>query len=101
MIPLELSIADNCEAREDEESEDERPQNTQRKRQARRSDDSDEEEEEDEEGDTAMGGDADGDSQEQLVKKLVRYALACEYQRIPIRRAGISEKGEIGQDSCF
>ena len=33
------------------------------------------------------------ESQEQVVKKLVRYALACEFQRLPIRRAGISEKG--------
>lgn len=40
--------------------------------------------------------DVDGDeadSQDQLVKKLVRYALACEYQRIPIKRANITEKG--------
>jgi hypothetical protein len=36
----------------------------------------------------------DGDeSQAQVVKKLVRYALACEFQRLPIKRAGISEKG--------
>ena len=33
------------------------------------------------------------ESQEQVVKKLVRYALACEFQRLPIRRSGISEKG--------
>lgn len=40
--------------------------------------------------------DVDGDeadSQEQVVKKLVRYALACEYQRMPIKRANITEKG--------
>ena len=36
---------------------------------------------------------SEADSQEQAVKKLVRYALACEYQRIPIKRANISEKG--------
>lgn len=36
----------------------------------------------------------DGDeNQGQIVKKLVRYALACEYQRQPIKRSGISEKG--------
>lgn len=35
-------------------------------------------------------GDADKD---QLIKKLVRYALACEYSRIPIKRDGIREKG--------
>ena len=40
--------------------------------------------------------DVDGDeadSQDQVVKKLVRYALACEYQRMPIKRANITEKG--------
>ncbi|KAK4548650.1 hypothetical protein LTR36_009561 [Oleoguttula mirabilis] len=47
--------------------------------------------------DTAFGGDdgihAHGDSSlDQMVKKLVRLALACEYQRRPIRRGDISEK---------
>jgi len=37
--------------------------------------------------------DANGeDSQDQLVKKLVRYALACEYSRQHIKRDGIREK---------
>lgn len=33
-----------------------------------------------------------------LVKKMVRFALACEYSRLPIRRADISTKvlGEQG-----
>jgi hypothetical protein len=35
----------------------------------------------------------DGESQDQLVKKLVRYALACEYSRQPIRREGIRDRG--------
>jgi hypothetical protein len=35
----------------------------------------------------------EADSQDQVVKKLVRYALACEYQRMPIKRANITEKG--------
>ena len=30
---------------------------------------------------------------EQMVKKLVRMALACEYSRQPIRRADIAAKG--------
>lgn len=37
----------------------------------------------------AHGGE---DSQDQLVKKLVRYALACEYSRQHIKRDGIREK---------
>jgi hypothetical protein len=43
-----------------------------------------------------VDADADADSQDQLVKKLVRYAMACEYQRMPIRRTGITEKGMSG-----
>jgi hypothetical protein len=34
-----------------------------------------------------------GETQDQVVKKMVRYALACEYQRLPIKRTGIAEKG--------
>lgn len=34
---------------------------------------------------------------EQLVKKLIRYAIACEYSRTPIRRDGIKERGKDAQ----
>ena len=65
---------------------------TQRRRRAPVSDDESEEDDAEEEApDEDMDGEAD--SQDQIVKKLVRYALACEYQRIPIKRIGISEKG--------
>lgn len=33
------------------------------------------------------------DETSQLIKNLVRYALACEYSRTPIRRDGIKDKG--------
>lgn len=46
----------------------------------------------DADADGGAAGDVDG-SIEQLVKKLVRYALACEFGRVPIRREGIREKG--------
>jgi hypothetical protein len=46
-----------------------------------------------------MDVDARPDAQDQTVKKMVRYALACEYQRIPVRRSGISEKG-ISPELC-
>jgi hypothetical protein len=73
---------------EEEESEEEMPQ-TQRQRRGPPSDDSDEEEE-----DNGEEMDVEGqEGEEQLVKKFVRYVLACEYQRIPIRRAAVSEKG--------
>ncbi|KOS17612.1 hypothetical protein ESCO_003287 [Escovopsis weberi] len=38
------------------------------------------------------GSDAAGPSDQQLAKKLIRYALACEYSRVPIRREGIKER---------
>lgn len=43
--------------------------------------------------------DLDGDDgHKQVVKKLVRYALACEFQRRTIRRADIAEKGTFAAD---
>lgn len=33
------------------------------------------------------------DAEEQLVKKLVRYVLSCEFSRTPIKRDGIKERG--------
>lgn len=38
-------------------------------------------------------GNSEENSKDQFVKKLVRYALACEYARLPIRRDGIKDKG--------
>lgn len=38
------------------------------------------------------GNEGDGSIETQLIKKLVRYALACEYSRAPIRRDGIRDK---------
>jgi hypothetical protein len=82
---------------EEEASEDEPPRSTQRPRQTQQDDseedEDDDENDDDESRDNIMEIGEEEDSQEQLVKKLVRYALACEYQRMPIRRAGISEKG--------
>jgi len=37
------------------------------------------------------------DETSQLIKNLVRYALACEYSRTPIRREGIKDKGTLRQ----
>ncbi|KAI2634670.1 MAGE-domain-containing protein [Hypomontagnella submonticulosa] len=66
-----------------------------RRRQSRRDIESDDSEAEasgeDQDGDVDMDR-AGGSTEDQLVKKLVRYALACEYARIPIRRDGIRDK---------
>lgn len=75
---------------ETEQSDDKMTQSTQRRPRTPLLDDSEDDDEE-------QGGDdmeVDGEeSQDLAVKKLVRYALACEYQRLPIKRTGISEKG--------
>ena len=39
------------------------------------------------------GEDVSGGLQDQMVKNLVRLALACEYTRQPLRRADITAKG--------
>ncbi|KAI4860968.1 MAGE-domain-containing protein [Hypoxylon rubiginosum] len=64
-----------------------------RRRQSRRNNESDDPDasEEDQDGDVSMERAGDG-TDDQLVKKLVRYALACEYARIPIKRDGIRDK---------
>ncbi|KAI1493949.1 MAGE family-domain-containing protein [Biscogniauxia mediterranea] len=60
-----------------------------RRRQSRRNNDSNDDSEpsDDDQDRPATDG-----TEDQLVKKLVRYALACEYARIPIKRDGIREK---------
>ncbi|TEY56589.1 hypothetical protein BOTCAL_0224g00060 [Botryotinia calthae] len=93
----------HVQIREDEESEDETPRNTQ---QRRRPDPESEEEEEDGDNDEddatgeGMGSDRE-ESLDQVVKKLVRYALACEFQRLPITRTGIKEKVLGAQSRSF
>jgi hypothetical protein len=69
-----------------------------RQRQSRRAPESDDasdpsENDDDQDIDMERPAGADGTSDDQLVKKLVRYALACEYARIPIKRDGIRDKG--------
>lgn len=64
-----------------------------RSRQSRRNNEPEESEasEGDQDGDVDMEREGDA-TEDQLVKKLVRYALACEYARIPIKRDGIRDK---------
>ncbi|KAK7740689.1 hypothetical protein SLS53_005157 [Cytospora paraplurivora] len=78
----------------DDEEEEQRPR--QRQRRAEPESDADEEEEEDED-DNEQVGSADG----QLVKKLVRYALACDFNRAAIRRDGIKERVLGDQGRAF
>jgi hypothetical protein len=47
----------------------------------------------DDDGDEHMEHTGQRDETSQLIKNLLRYALACEYSRTPIRRDGIKEKG--------
>ncbi|KAI1129302.1 MAGE protein [Nemania abortiva] len=80
--------------RREEEEEDNIRRNRRQPKPAPESDDgsdpSENEDEQDVDMDRAPG--ADNTSDDQLVKKLVRYALACEYARIPIKRDGIRDK---------
>lgn len=41
-----------------------------------------------------IDGEAAQSADDLLAKKLVRYAISCEYSRTPIRRDGIKEKGK-------
>ncbi|KAH6710647.1 MAGE family-domain-containing protein [Leptodontidium sp. MPI-SDFR-AT-0119] len=78
---------------QEESSEEEAPRQTQRGRKQAVESDDDESEEDAEPGDDTMEVDGDLDeSQDQVVKKMVRYALACEFQRKSIKRQDISDK---------
>lgn len=83
----------HCKVEEDDSEEEEPTQSTQRRRRAPAEDASEEDDVEEEAGDEMEADGDEADSQDQVVKKLVRYALACEYQRMPIKRANITEKG--------
>lgn len=77
----------------DDEDSDEEPRHP---RQRRNNDESAEEEEGSEHG----AVDAEASAEDQLAKKLVRYALACEFSRTPIRRDGIKERGTEIRWAC-
>lgn len=47
------------------------------------------------------GGSSDqvvSSADDELAKKLVRYAISCEYSRTAIRRDGIKERGLLGPE---
>ncbi|PNP75234.1 hypothetical protein FNYG_11377 [Fusarium nygamai] len=77
-------------AQDEESEEDVRP------RQRNRADSEDENEQE--ASDVEMDGDQHHaqSADDQLVKKLVRYVISCEYSRTAIRRDGIKERGNNG-----
>lgn len=79
---------------DDEEEQEQRPRQRQRRAEPD-SDDEDNEMEEDQPHDVAESPDS------QLVKKLVRYALACDFSRTSIRRDGIKEKVLGDQGRAF
>ncbi|KAI1434133.1 MAGE protein [Xylaria sp. CBS 124048] len=76
----------------DEEEEEDNPHNRRQSRRAPESDNESDPSENDDDQDVDMDASAGTDGDDQLVKKLVRYALACEYARIPIKRDGIKER---------
>ncbi|KAJ5672304.1 MAGE protein [Penicillium longicatenatum] len=80
-------------AADSEDSDASQPRQNTRRRQRSTSDSEDEEM-----SDASHNGARAPTSLDALVKKMVRFALACEYARLPIRRADISTKvlGEQG-----
>ncbi|KAJ3939571.1 uncharacterized protein N0V96_010354 [Colletotrichum fioriniae] len=54
-----------------------------------------------EEGSEHGAVDSEASAEDQLAKKLVRYALACEFSRTPIRRDGIKERVLGDQGRAF
>ncbi|KUI64918.1 Non-structural maintenance of chromosome element 3 [Cytospora mali] len=78
----------------DDEEEEQRPRQRQRHDEPDSYDDAEEEEEED---DNDQVDSVDG----LLIKKLVRYAMACDFNRVAIRRDGIKEKVLGDQGRAF
>lgn len=82
----------------DDEEEEQRPRQRQRRAEPESEDDAEEEEQYDDDDDgNEKAESADG----QLIKKLVRYALACDFNRTAIRRDGIKEKVLGDQGRAF
>jgi len=70
--------------------EEEAGEPSERPRQRQRPNDSDDDADSD--GSNGQNADRDDSSEMQMIKKLVRYALACDFSRVPIRRDGIRER---------
>ncbi|KAH8662045.1 MAGE family-domain-containing protein [Xylariales sp. PMI_506] len=87
-MPPQIQRKRRAAQRQDIDEDEPRPRQPRREREP---DDSAQESDVDEDGDVDISGTHSAD-EAQLVKKLVRYALACEYARTPIRRDGIREK---------
>ncbi|KAB5559666.1 MAGE family-domain-containing protein [Coniochaeta sp. 2T2.1] len=80
---------------DDEDAEDEQPQNRRKSGKGRRRQESDNESGEDSDaGDRAQNRSAD--TELRLAHKLVRYAIACEHSRTPVRREAVREKVYAG-----
>ncbi len=94
--PRGTFVTNTSQVQAEESSEDEAPQPQRRRRQVESEDESEEQPEDDS---MEVDGDID-DTQDQVVKKLVRYALACEFQRRTIKRADIAEKGLQDRVPC-
>ncbi|OAQ68623.1 MAGE protein [Pochonia chlamydosporia 170] len=81
----------------DDEDVEENP----RPRQRANRDDSEQDGEYDSENGMDVDDQAGNSADDQLAKKLVRYAISCEYSRTPIRRDGIKERVLGNQGRSF
>lgn len=97
VLALDSKLAlTHAKQRNDQEDSDENQRPRQR-RNARVEDSNEGEDEAESDEDVDMDGlSAEQSADQLLAKKLIRYAIACDYSRTPIRRDGIKERGEIG-----
>ena len=93
ILPSAVANAPKAAEEEDEEEEEDEDQEMElhRRNDPRAYSEGDEDEEPEANDPNDDGGEDSANGQ--LVKKLVRYALACEFSRTPIRRDGIKDKG--------
>lgn len=75
----------------DEDTGDEQPQNRRKSAKSKRPQASDDESEDDTQG--GRSRDRNANLEKRLAHKLVRYAIACEYSRTPVRREAVRDKG--------
>ncbi|KAH8907402.1 MAGE-domain-containing protein [Coniochaeta sp. PMI_546] len=79
----------------DEDAEEEQPQNRREGARGKRPQETDDESEGDTQGGRSQGRNANMENR--LAHKLVRYAIACEYSRTPVRREAVRDKVYEGE----
>jgi hypothetical protein len=74
-----------------DDSDDDQPQNRRKSAKGKRPQESEDESEEDAQGGRSQA--RNSNLENRLAHRLVRYAIACEFSRTPVRREAVREKG--------